>query len=982
MSLIKQFVKLSIFLLVINNVTVAAQDTSYRFKNFSQKEGLSQSTVYSFIKDDLGYIWIGTKDGLNRFDAVSFLKFYPSNTDSNSISNRSIRALAKDSDGYIWVGTDGGGVDRLDPKTNQFIKLCDLSILSECVSELNVTSLQIRGNELLIGTRSRGLFSFHLVDKTFRKKIETSSTIWDIASTKDNLWLATSEGLLKVGKDQTQNFLPADNIRAIKVLENGSLLIGSKDKGVLIMELQSNRIEVFSNELSEKEISSLEIDESKQLWIGTDNNGIFITDNLGKVIAKLKAPKTSNNTDLKNNSIRTIYKDENGLIWIGLNNAGFSNYYKYRYQFESLSTENTNRRLPGDVVLSFNELDNGNILIGLEQNGLVVHNIQKNSYNSITSLSDENVIAVLKDSKKQLWVATDGSGLKLIKDQKELNSIDTIENLTNESVLSLHEGSSGLILVGTYKGLNIIKNGVVQNRSFIPDYLQDDRVLALESLNEAEYLIGTFSNGLVYFNNISKEFRRITSDSKNSFSKNETPERVQSIYTDTNGRIWLGTYSGLVQFDRKNEQFNTYTTADGLPNDVVYGILEDSNNTLWLSTNAGISNFDPEKETFTNYSIQDGLLSNEFNGGAYFKDSRGIFYFGGIKGFTAFIPEKIENVSLSGEIRIHSMNVDGSIINTITAEDIEIKHDQDYIQFEFSYLNFANADKYKLEFKLSGLSENWIPVKNRRSINFSGLQPGEYEFSIRALNYLNGIETVSKSIPFYIKTPFWKTWYFSVSLLIILFGAVYSLFRYRMYFLLKEERTRNKIARDLHDDLSATLSSISFFSEAAKRNQLESSGKFLQRIDESAIEAKEKINDIIWAIDPENDDWEAFLTKCKRYAAEMFESKNIEYQINFGSSVNKITDYSLRQDLWLVFKELVTNVVRHSEATNVRVSFKKKKSVLQLLIEDDGIGLKDKDLDKGNGISNLRYRSDRMGAILKIESISPSGTRIVLSISV
>ncbi len=982
MSLIKQFVKLIIFLLVINNVTVAAQDTSYRFKNFSQKEGLSQSTVYSFIKDDLGYIWIGTKDGLNRFDGVSFLKFYPSNTDSNSISNRSVRALAKDSEGYIWVGTDGGGVDRLDPKTNQFIKLCDLSILPECNSELNVTSLKIRGNKLLIGTRNRGLFSFHFVEKAFRKEVETSATIWDIASTKDNFWLATSGGVLKVGENQTQNFLPADNIRSLKVLENSSMLIGSKDEGVLIMELQSNRIEVFSNELSDKEISSLGIDENKQIWIGTDNNGIFITDSLGKVIAKLKTPKNSNDTDLKNNSIRTIYTDENDLIWIGLNNAGFSNYYKYRYQFESFSTDNTNGGLPGDVVLSFNELDNGKILIGLEQNGLVVHNRDEKTYSTISALSDKNIIAILKDSKQQIWVATDGSGLKLIKDQNDLNSINTVTNLTNESVLSLHEGNSGLVLVGTYKGLNIIKNGVMQNRDFIPDYLQDDRVLAIESLNENEYLIGTFSSGLVHFSNNSKEFRRITSSSKKNSSKNETPERVQSIYTDKSGRIWLGTYSGLVQLDSENAQFNTYTTDDGLPNDVVYGILEDSNNTLWLSTNFGISNFDPEKETFINYSIQDGLLSNEFNGGAYFKDSRGIFYFGGIKGYTAFIPEKIKNVNLSGEIRIHSMNVDGSIINTITAEDIEIQHDQDYIQFEFSYLNFANADKYKLEYKLSGLSENWIPLKNRRSINFSGLQPGEYNLSIRALNNLNGVETISKSIPFYIKSPFWKTWYFSVSLLIILFGAVYSLFRYRMYFLLKEERTRNKIARDLHDDLSATLSSISFFSEAAKRNELGSSGKFLRRIDESAIEAKEKINDIIWAIDPENDDWEAFLTKCKRYAAEMFESKNIDYQINFGSSLNKMTDYSLRQDLWLVFKELVTNVVRHSEARNARVSFKKKKSVLELLIEDDGIGLKDKDLDKGHGISNLRYRSERMGAILKIESLSPSGTRIVLSISV
>ncbi|MBR9917582.1 hypothetical protein GYB29_07865 [bacterium] len=200
----------------------------------------------------------------------------------------------------------------------------------------------------------------------------------------------------------------------------------------------------------------------------------------------------------------------------------------------------------------------------------------------------------------------------------------------------------------------------------------------------------------------------------------------------------------------------------------------------------------------------------------------------------------------------------------------------------------------------------------------------------------------------------------AIIIILLVLLSSYILYRYRVHFLLKEERTRNKIARDLHDDLSATLSSISFFSEAAKREDSNGPSRFLQRIDESAIEAKEKINDIIWAIDPENDDWEAFLTKCKRYAAEMFESKNINYEIDIDTSIEVPQKIKARQDLWLIFKELITNLVRHSDATNAWVNITTSKNTINIIVHDDGVGFEDLSDSKGHGIPNIKKRMDNV----------------------
>ncbi|HAH52416.1 MAG TPA: hypothetical protein DCL80_14660, partial [Balneola sp.] len=267
----------------------------------------------------------------------------------------------------------------------------------------------------------------------------------------------------------------------------------------------------------------------------------------------------------------------------------------------------------------------------------------------------------------------------------------------------------------------------------------------------------------------------------------------------------------------EKESFKAFTIGDGLPSDVVYGILEDTEHNLWLSTNSGISKFDTEEINFENFSKSDGLLSNEFNGGAYFKDSKERMYFGGVEGFTFFDPNKIKDQVFKGNVVVYEMNVDGKIYNTIVERNFNLKEGKDFIQFDFSYLNFINPDRNNLEYRLLGLSENWIPVNKRRTINFSGLSSGDYKFVIRAVNTKKETVTYSSTISFYIAPPFWKRWYFILGLIITIVLISYALFRYRLFYLLREEATRNRISKDLHDDLSGTLSSISFFSEAAKR---------------------------------------------------------------------------------------------------------------------------------------------------------------------
>ncbi len=950
----------SVFLFLGISTGTVAQTSEIRFNNYSIEEGLSQSTVYAILQDQLGYIWIGTRDGLNRFDQSTFLKFYPSQAGDGALSYRSIRALVSDEKGDIWIGTDGGGVDRLDPQENSFRNLCSFLNTANCPVKTNVTSLEVTDSLLYIGTRNEGAFVFNMIENSLERLSNGNSTIWDMYSIGEELWIATSSGIKLLTEEGERSFLESDEIRAIERISGGRLLFGSRDGGIYVLKRGTYEVTLFSEALKEIEISSLTEYDEQSIWVGTDQNGVYILSSDGELIHNLHSGNQSEHR-LTTTSIRTIYKDKNGMMWVGTNNGGVANYYRGRYQFKDYTQENTQGLLNARVILSFNELDSGKMLVGTEQQGLFQFDPQTNLFEAVQVFSNSSIIALLKDASGKIWVATDGEGLLVLGDQENLNARRFVNGLTNESVLSLHESPTGLILAGTYKGLNVIDGYSPVNLDYAPVYLQEDRVLAIGSISDHEFLLGTFSNGLIYYNMREQTFTRYL-DQEEGDSDAIIPERVQSIYQDSEGVYWLGTYSGLSKFDTASGTFETYTTVDGLPSDVVYGILEDEEGSLWLSTNYGISEFNAHSESFTNFSLQDGLSSMEFNGGAYFAASTGEMYFGGVDGFVSFLPSQLEDTKGRGNIIIHSLNVDGVEYNALNTRDFSLKSGQDYLEVGYSYLNFINPEKYSIEYRINGLSERWVPVKSGSSLNFSGLAPGDYALEMRALDQKNQVAARSQAINLSILPPLWRRWYVILLGIGILSIAITALFRYRMFYLLKEEETRNRIARDLHDDISATLSSISFFSEAARRKQQEpeEGNEYLGLIEKSAVEAKEKINDIIWSIDPEYDDPIGLLTKCKRFAGDMFESKGISYRLDFQEEVLIPAKPEIRKDFWLIYKELINNLVRHSGAATANVLLKKEGNVLILKVQDDGKGIREEEKIKGNGIRNLQFRAGRL----------------------
>lgn len=892
----------------------------------------------------------------------------------SSLSYRSIRALVSDNNGYLWVGMDGGGVDRLDPKENTFRNLCSFLKSSSCPLNTNVTSLEVADSLLYVGTRNEGAFVFNMVDNKLRKLFYGNATIWDIYRSGNDIWIATSSGIKQINEKGDFSFMEADEIRAIERLSDGRLLFGSRQGGIYQWVEHSGEMSSFSELLRDIEVSSITEYDAHTIWVGTDQHGVFIVDANGELIHHLHSENQSEHR-LPTNSIRTIYKDKNGMMWVGSNNSGVANYYRGRYQFRDYTYENTGGTLASKVILAFNELKSGNMLIGTEQRGMFVFKPGTNFFEKIQAFGNSNIITILKDHNDRFWVATDGDGLFVINDQQSMESIRPVKGLTSASILSLHQSPSGLLLAGTYKGLNVIDGFNPVKLDYAPVYLQDDRILAIHSISDHEFLLGTFSNGLVYFNFREREFRRYL-DVTNPNSNQVLPDRIQSIHRDNNGYYWLGTYSGLIKFDFSSGSFKTYTTVDGLPNDVVYGILQDEEENLWLSTNYGISKFSPNSEVFTNYSLQDGLSSMEFNGGAYFKASTGEMYFGGVDGFISFVPALLEETKGIGNIIIHSLNVDGKIFNALNNRSFILNSGQDYIEIGFSYLNFINPEKYDIEYRLIGLSERWVSVKSGNLLNFSGLAPGDYTLEIRAVDQDNQLSSLSQAITLSIMPPLWRRWYVILLAVGMIALGVNALFRYRMFYLLKEEGTRNRIARDLHDDISATLSSISFFSEAARRKRQHPTDdtEYLDLIEKSAIEAKEKINDIIWSIDPAYDDPIGLLAKCKRFAGDMFESKGISYSIDFHEEVLIPAKPEIRQDFWLIYKELINNLVRHSEANQAKVSLKKEGNVLVLKVQDNGKGLTEEDKKKGNGIRNLQFRASRLSGEIVHKHPEEGGT--------
>jgi PAS domain S-box-containing protein len=815
-----------------------------QFEHLAIEDGLSQNAGLAIFQDSKGYLWIGSQDGLNRYDGFNFKIYKHDPEDPSSISHNSILAITEDKDGYLWIGTWGGGLNRFDPITETFVSYHSDPNESSSLSSDTVTSIkQDSSGVLWVGTLAgldRHDPSTNGFDHFKNNPTEPNSLSGDAISvifedSNHQLWIGTGvngvEGsglnrldpstgkVVRYQHDETDSqSLASNNIASIYEAPDGTLWIATggfslHGNGLDQFDPRTGTVRHFSNDpevadsLSTNDLMALWGDSNGMLWIGTWTNGLNLMDlsKPGHFLHYQNDPFFSES--LSGNEVWSLYKDRSGILWIGTSHSGINKLASNSGQF-SLYRNNPSdpASLGTNATGAFSEDKHGNIWIatwgaGLERFDPLTGQFEhfRHEPNDPDSLSDDLFMDVYVDAYDTVWAGTLGKGLNRLTPTTGrvlhyFHDPEHPDSLADDNIAAIISDKKGGLWMGTFGGLshydphtNIFTN--YSNDPDNPSSLDENKVVSLHlDIKRNVLWIGTWGGGLnqldlndpVHADPKLATFINYHNNPDDLSSISE--DSVWAIHETADGYMWLGTQLGLNRFDPNTKTFKHYTEKNGLPNNVVLGILEDDDGKLWLTTNNGLSQFDPRAETFITYDASDGLQSNEFNSNAYFRAHNGMMYIGGINGFNLFDPENVKPNPVAPQVAMTGFEVfnEPMKVDLSGREPIQLSYKQDFISFEFAAFDFQAPQKNQYAYKLEGFDKDWVLAGNRRFATYTNVPGGQYVFRVKASNSDGVWNEKGVAVPIFITPPVWQTWWFIGSLIIILGALVASGFRWRL----------------------------------------------------------------------------------------------------------------------------------------------------------------------------------------------------------
>jgi PAS domain S-box-containing protein len=811
-----------------------SQGTNLQFQRFTIEQGLAQNSVFCILQDQKGFMWFGTEQGLNRFDGYTFVVHKFQYDNPNRLSNSYVLSFHEDSPGIFWIGTNGGGLNRFDPENEEFSHfLVDPESIDSLSNIINVV-FEDHLKELWIGTGGGGLKKFDRKSKTF--------TGFPVNS-------------------QDPNLLKQNTINAIREDHSGVLWVGT-DGGLKQLNRVTNQIDPVG--LDDKKVLTLFEDNSRQFWVGTDN-GFYRFKPSTREWVHFQVPASEKNF-YSANQVKTFYEDRSGIFWIGTEYGLYTFDRQDKTYHSFYADLNNPHGLSGNRVGAIYEDRSGALWIGIKAGGLHKLNRTEQSFTyyyrdpkNPDSLIMRGVFAIYEDREGVLWVGTYGEGLiafnrKTGEFTNYRNHPGNPNSLSDNRIWALYEDSQGMLWIGTAgQGLNrfnrktgrfirfyhqpqnpnslssdlisciiedreqnlwIATNGGLdkldphrnhftryQSRPNHPDTLGHNNVYVLIEDRKGILWIGT-KGGLSRLDPKNNTFTTYRLFSQYSNIRTRVQPEIFSLWEDRRGVLWIGTTSGLHKFHRENRTFSLYTEKDGLPNDVINGILEDEQGNLWLSTNKGVSKFNPVIGKFKNYGVEDGLQDYEFGGGSYFKSRSGELFFGGLKGFNAFFPGSIKDNPyippvVITDFKIFNQSVPigkafkGHVIleTSITEMDaIQLSYRHHTFSFEYAALNYIHSEKNEYAYMMEGIEDSWNYVGQRRFVTYANLAPGDYTFKVKASNNHGAWNEKGVSLKITVLPPFWETWWFRISVVFLILALVFVVFRVRTRLILKRNR--------------------------------------------------------------------------------------------------------------------------------------------------------------------------------------------------
>jgi signal transduction histidine kinase/CheY-like chemotaxis protein/ligand-binding sensor domain-containing protein len=825
---------------------LAAQNGLLKFDHLHTDAGLSQSNVTTILQDSKGFMWFGTRDGLNKYDGYKFTIYRNDPKNKNSIGNNNILSITEGNRGNLWIATWGGGLNFYDYKKDIFISYKHDEKNKNSIAGNFITAvMQDNTGNLWIGTEAAGLDMYDKEKKIFihykfnpaDAKSLSDDFIRTIYQDKEkNIWIGTTHGGLNLFNSITKTFtrfqhnehkktsLSHNDVYTVFEDSKNQLWVGTNGGGVDLFNKANNTFTNYKNDihnansLSHNEVYTINEDDAHNMWFGTENGGLSILNTQTGVFTTYLHDEIDN-TSLSNNSIYSIYKDTKGNIWIGTFSGGIS-FINKDNQFAHFKHSEARNSLSDNHILCFYEDSKKNVWIGTDGGGLNLFNPSTESFthyvhsNEHNSICGNYILCVSEDSHHNLWIGTWGDGITVFNKDKNTfkhfkNDPDDPSSLSTNNAWSIYEDKDSTIWVATYGGGLEKYNPSTKTFTHYrynannKEGINNDNLYSILDDNKGHLWIGTDGGGMNCFDKKTQIFTHYLHDDNNKNSL--VGGSVGYIYQDKQSILWIATTSGLSKFNPETNTFKNYVVEDGLPSNNIFGIIEDDKNNLWISSNKGLSCFNKTNGAIKNYGVVDGLQGNEFKEQAFCKTSNGAFLFGGNNGFNSFYPDKIKAVSFDAplvltdlrignkQVPITSDSIKTPLLQNISeTKTITLPYNNSVIEFEFASLNYTSKEKKHYAYMLEGFDNDWNEQSDKRTASFTNLDPGTYTFKVKAIDNTGHWSPNILSVQLIITPPFWLTWWFKSLVALCIVLGVIGFYKFRMQTIKVQKRILEK----------------------------------------------------------------------------------------------------------------------------------------------------------------------------------------------
>src|SRR6056297_34827 len=924
----------------IFNITVAQ---TMPFRSYSIENGLSESVVHSMIQDEKGFIWLGTGFGLNRFDGVEFKKWY----EEDGLPNNRVNALVQSDDGKIWIGTDGG----LAYLENDSIYSPDKF---EPVFESVVLSInEDAGGAIWVATEGNGLWKFgesgDFTNVSTQHGYRNMMARTVVEDAQQVIWVGTSEGLFSYDgtnfkKHRSSEGIPEVSINEMKISDSQELWMAT-DAG-LIKKL-GDTVTIYDAEwgLNDDKLYSLSfVDDG--VWVGSESGASFFDGNTFE-----------NYTSENGLNAKIVYEtmiDREHNVWLGTLGGGANMFLGELFKNYSVDTG-----LANNMVVGFEEDHLGNIWIVTYGGG--IHKFDGTDFEHFSQadgLVDDKAYVITEDSRNRLWVGT-RNGISIYENGTFRTIPDDV--FPFKWIRDIYEDeSTGDFWVATYNSGVIRFDGESYEQYNTSSGLLSNTVMDIKKDDRGRMIFATYG-GVAILENGTFEHITIADGLPNN--------GVIHVYIDHDGTLWFSTFSGIASYDGNSLRA---ISTDTQSNTISYYMLQDEEDRYWVGTNRGIYLFNPEQffssetqveqiKSFKLFDQNQGLVANELNAGGALVASDHTIWLGTVEGLSHFFPSRIDSNTTPPGIVFEEILMSGQSQNSYSNN--VFGHDENFLQISYTGLSFSSPSQILYEYRLSGLEDEWQTTRNR-TVRYTSLPPGDYRFRIRAYN-ADGVRSTSEArFGFVINRPVWQQWWFLALIGLAVVGLI--VFYYRHFRAKKQidiERMRVQIASDLHDDVGSSLTELALQTDFLQAGEVSDELRdTLKQLGDQSRKIVTSLDDIVWSIDARNDTAGDMTDRMQDYVNQIFRSGSPEVYYHFDNlEMDDRLPVNIKENIYLIFKESVNNIAKHSNADRVDITFAYDGKDFKLKITDNGT-TSNGSRKSGQGLRNIKLRSERIGA--------------------